>query len=111
MDADEMQVGGDHYKKMGVEPWEVVDSWPYQQRIGYYRGCALKYVMRLGSKDAGPQEALKGAHYLEKLAETLSDIAMQEIRERQHIESQQTMQARHEARLRAMHEHPPSTSD
>jgi len=71
MSARDTQIGGDHYKQMAVEPWDVVDSWPIEQRIGYFRGCALKYVMRLGSKDAGAQEARKAAHYLEKLAETL----------------------------------------
>ena len=24
----EKQFGGDHYKRMGVEPWDVVDTWP-----------------------------------------------------------------------------------
>jgi hypothetical protein len=72
MSARDTQVGGDHYKNMTVEPWDVVDSWPVEQRIGYYRGCALKYVMRMGAKDASQQEILKAAHYLQKLAETLA---------------------------------------
>jgi hypothetical protein len=45
------QFGGDHYKRMGIEPWDVVDTWPLEQRIGYYRGGALKYTMRMGNKD------------------------------------------------------------
>jgi hypothetical protein len=69
--AAERQVGGTHYKDMGVEPWDVVDTWPYEQRIGYYRGGALKYVMRSGRKDNEIQEARKAIHYLEKLIETL----------------------------------------
>jgi hypothetical protein len=24
----EKQIGGNHYKRMGVEPWDVVDTWP-----------------------------------------------------------------------------------
>jgi hypothetical protein len=47
----EKQFGGDHYKRMGIEPWDVVDTWPLEQRIGYYRGGALKYTMRMGNKD------------------------------------------------------------
>jgi hypothetical protein len=31
----EKQFGGDHYKRMGIEPWDVVDTWPLEQRIGY----------------------------------------------------------------------------
>ena len=72
MSAGDVQVGGAHYKNMDVEPWDVVDSWPVDQRIGYYRGCALKYVMRMGTKDESRQEILKAAHYLQKLAEVLS---------------------------------------
>jgi hypothetical protein len=69
--ARDTQVGGDHYKKMGVEPWDVVDTWPLEQRIGYYRGGALKYIMRMGAKDQTAQEIAKGKHYIEKLLEVL----------------------------------------
>ena len=72
MTARDKQVGGVHYKVMGVEPWDVVDTWPIEQRIGYYRGGALKYIMRMGSKDASPREVAKGQHYLEKLLEVLN---------------------------------------
>jgi hypothetical protein len=71
--ANDRQVGGDHYKSMGVQPWNVVDTWPIEQRIGYYRGGALKYIMRLGTKDESPIEAGKGLHYLEKLIEVLHE--------------------------------------
>lgn len=73
MKANDRQVGGTHYKDMGVEPWDVVDTWPLEQRIGYYRGGALKYVMRMGSKDEAPQEIAKGKHCLEKLLEVLEE--------------------------------------
>ena len=69
--ANDMQIGGDHYKNMGVEPWDVVDTWPREQRIGYYRGGALKYIMRMGSKDESPTEIAKGKHYMQKLLEVL----------------------------------------
>lgn len=65
------QVGGDHYKNLKVQPWDVVDTWPIDQQIGYYRGGALKYIMRMGSKDENIQEIGKGLHYLEKLTECL----------------------------------------
>ena len=71
--ANAKQVGGEHYKNMGVEVWDVVDTWPLDQRIGYYRGNALKYTMRMGSKDASAQEIEKGIHYLEKLIEVLEE--------------------------------------
>lgn len=71
--ASQRQVGGTHYKDLGVEPWDVVDSWPLQQKVGFYRGNALKYLMRLGTKDAAIQEAKKAQHYLDKLIETLEN--------------------------------------
>lgn len=71
--ANDKQIGGTHYKKMGVEPWDVIDTWPIEQRIGAYRAGALKYLMRMGSKDENVQEISKGIHYLEKLIETLKD--------------------------------------
>ena len=73
LSANEKQVGGDHYKKMKVQTWDVVDTWPREQRIGYYRGNALKYIMRLGAKDEEAQETGKGIHYLEKLLEVLKE--------------------------------------
>lgn len=71
--ANDKQVAGTHYKDMGVQVWDVVDSWPLEQRIGYYRGNALKYVMRCGNKDEATQELKKAIHYLEKLVELLEE--------------------------------------
>lgn len=71
MSADEKQVAGNHYKMMQVQPWNVVDSWPIDQQIGFYRGNALKYLMRMGTKDENEQEIAKGMHYMEKLLEVL----------------------------------------
>lgn len=68
------QVGGDHYKKLAVQPWDVVDTWPLEQQVGAYRAGALKYIMRMGSKDESIQEIGKGIHYLEKLIEVLKRI-------------------------------------
>lgn len=67
------QVGGRHYADAPVQPWDVIDTWPREQRIGYYRGNALKYLMRFGSKDDPRQEALKAEHYCRKLIATLED--------------------------------------
>lgn len=81
MTANEKQVGGQHYKQMGVEPWDVVDTWPIEQQIGYYRGGALKYIMRMGTKDEQIQEIGKARHYMDKLIEVL------EIRNASHANS------------------------
>lgn len=71
--ANKRQVGGDHYKNMGVEVWDVVDTWPIEQRIGAYRIGLLKYTMRMGSKDENVQEIKKAEHYAQKLIEVLEE--------------------------------------
>ena len=73
--ANLKQVAGNNYKSMGIEPWNVVDTWPHEQRIGFYRGNALKYLMRMGSKDEQSQEIAKAQHYIEKLLEVLKEEA------------------------------------
>lgn len=79
--ADKKQVGGRHYIAMDVQPWDVIDTWPLEQRIGAYRAGALKYLMRMGSKDESAQEIGKGKHYMEKLLEVLAERDAQEGRE------------------------------
>jgi len=58
-------------RRMGVQPWNVVDTWPLEQQIGFYRGNLLKYTMRLDDKDDRLGNAEKAAHYAEKLVEVL----------------------------------------
>lgn len=75
MEIRQQQVGGDHYKRHAVQPWDVVDTWPREQQIGYYRGNAIKYVMRLGAKDPlqlGGEDAQKAIHYLQKLLSVIT---------------------------------------
>lgn len=72
-DAKRRQEAGSHYLEMDIQPWDVIDTWPREQRIGAYRSGALKYVMRMGSKDESPKEIAKGRHYLEKLLEVLRE--------------------------------------
>jgi hypothetical protein len=73
MSARDEQYGGSHYKQMDIQPWDVVDTWPLEQRIGAYRFGALKYIMRMGSKDESAQEIAKGRHYMTKLLELLGE--------------------------------------
>ena len=73
LSANSKQVAGEHYMKMDIEPWNVIDTWPLEQRIGFYRGNALKYIMRMGNKDERLQEIEKAGHYIEKLVEVLEE--------------------------------------
>lgn len=69
--AGDRQEGGDHYLNMDVQPWDVVDCWTDVERIAFYRGNALKYLMRMGYKDAPAMDALKARHYVERMVEVL----------------------------------------
>ena len=72
--ANDRQVGGDHYKNRQLQPWDVVDTFfSHAEAIGFYRGSALKYLLRAGTKHANPaiQDYQKAEHYLQKLIETL----------------------------------------
>ena len=78
MKENDLEIGGDHYLSMGVEPWDVIDTWPIEQQIGFHRGNALKYTMRLGAKDDAAQEVKKAQHYLTKLVEILTHASQQD---------------------------------
>jgi hypothetical protein len=69
--ANDKQIAGDHYKTMLIQPWEVVDGFDHAQAIGFYRGSALAYIMRAGSKGPAREDYEKAIHYLEKLLEVL----------------------------------------
>lgn len=70
--ANATQVGGDHYLAMPVQPWAIIDTWPLEQRVGFYRGNALKYLLRAGSKGDAAEDFAKARHYLDKLTEALT---------------------------------------
>ena len=66
------QIGGTHYVDMRVQPWDVIDSvFDHTQAKGFYRGNALKYIMRAGCKGPAKEDYQKALHYLEKLIEIL----------------------------------------
>lgn len=69
MRANEIQVGGDHYRRGGdVQHWDVID----RNGIGYLEGVASKYVCRHREKN-GLQDLRKAEHYLMKLLEEVRE--------------------------------------
>jgi hypothetical protein len=71
MKANEMQVGGTHYKDMSVQPWDVMESvLTREEFIGFLKGNVIKYAMRQGRK-IDSDDANKCYHYKAKLAEVL----------------------------------------
>ena len=54
------QVGGDHYVKHKIQPWDIIDEY----ELNYYEGNALKYLLR--EKANRLEDLQKAIHYLEK---------------------------------------------
>jgi hypothetical protein len=67
--ADKVQVGGSHYKDMGMQPWAVMEAvLTHEEFVGYLKGNVIKYGMRQGKKP-GTDDTNKAQHYLMKLKE------------------------------------------
>jgi Protein of unknwon function (DUF3310) len=67
--ARQQQVGGDHYSKKQVQPWDAMAEWMTQEEFaGFLRGNVIKYIARCNDK-GGLEDLLKARHYLDKLIE------------------------------------------
>lgn len=78
--ADDLQVGGSHYKDMPIQPWELMEELLTQEEFrGFLRGNVLKYSLRAGRKE-GSDDAAKARHYMLKLKEF--DEKMHQMRKR-----------------------------
>ena len=67
--ANDIQVGGQHYKTMPVQPWEVMEAvLTHEEFVGFLKGNVIKYSMRAGRKE-GSDDANKARHYMMKLKE------------------------------------------
>jgi hypothetical protein len=56
------QVGGDHYRKMKIQPIEFIAA----NNLGFFEGTILKYLCRWKAK-GGKQDLEKARHYLDVL--------------------------------------------
>lgn len=58
----EIQVGGNHYKGLPIQPVQYI----FENGIGYFEGNVIKYVSRWRSK-GGIADLEKAKHYIEML--------------------------------------------
>jgi hypothetical protein len=66
--ADDMQVGGNHYKELDPQPWLVMQALLTPEEFrGFLKGNMIKYAMRQGKKDS--PDSGKYHHYQKKLSE------------------------------------------
>lgn len=64
LSALDTQVGGNHYKTMGIQPIEYIRA----NSLGYEAGNAVKYITRYKSK-GGIEDLKKAIHYIQLLIE------------------------------------------
>lgn len=59
------QVGGDHYRKHRIQPWDVWDEYDLDR----YTANVVKYLLRAGDKGPKIEDLKKARHYLDKAIE------------------------------------------
>lgn len=67
-EANQNQVGGDHYKGKAIQPWDFIVA----NGLGFLEGNVIKYVARWKDKN-GIEDLKKARHYLDKLIEVASE--------------------------------------
>lgn len=75
MSANDVQIGGSHYKDMGqFQPWDVLRHWMTAEEYrGWMKGNALVYLAREGKKGAD-EDLKKALHTLTKLVEVSAPV-------------------------------------
>ena len=64
---NDVQVGGEHYVKMKVQPWDAMEAWMTPEEFrGFLKGNVIKYFARCNNK-GGDEDLKKALHYLNKL--------------------------------------------
>jgi hypothetical protein len=66
--ANDIQVGGDHYKTGKSEHWDIVAD----HELDYFQGQILRYVMRWNKKD-GLKDLKKAEHFIKKYIELVEE--------------------------------------
>ena len=64
MSQFDRQVGGDHYRKMPIQPLEFIAK----NELSYFQGCVIKYILRYKDKN-GVEDLRKAIHFIEMMIE------------------------------------------
>lgn len=72
--AKDVQIGGDHYKKLGHhQPWEVLATWMTPEELrGYMKGTVIAYLAREQEK-GGDTDIAKALHTVQLWQEVRKD--------------------------------------
>ena len=71
MRANDVQVGGSHYKDNAIQPWDYIVA----NNLGYLEGNVVKYITRW-RQQGGVDDLRKVVHYAEKLIEVATKEEM-----------------------------------
>lgn len=69
------QVGGDHYAKMAIQPWEYAEG----NDLSFLQGSVVKYVSRYKDK-GGIQDLKKAIHCIELMISVFPQEASECVR-------------------------------
>lgn len=64
MSAKDIQIGGQHYKDMAIQPVEYI----HRNALGFCEGSVIKYVSRWRAK-GGVEDLKKARHFIDLLIE------------------------------------------
>lgn len=64
MSANDRQVGGNHYKRMAIQPWDFT----LRNDLGHAEATAIEYIARWREK-GGIEDLRKAIHWIEKKIE------------------------------------------
>jgi hypothetical protein len=64
MSQFDSQVGGEHYKKMPIQPLEFI----VKNGLDFFQGNVLKYIIRYKEKN-GVEDLKKARHYIDMMIE------------------------------------------
>jgi hypothetical protein len=68
----DIQIGGDHYKRMAIQPIDYIT----QNGLNWYQGNAVKYITRAPHKGALVDDIRKAIHYLQMWLEAENEHAI-----------------------------------
>jgi len=67
--ARKIQIGGNHYKQMIIQPTEFI----HKNNLSFIQGCIIKYICRYKFKN-GIEDLEKAKHYIDLLIEWSNDL-------------------------------------
>ena len=60
VDGKRKQIGGDHYAKHTIQPWDIIREY----ELDFFEGSCISYILR--RKNNRLEDLQKAAHYLEE---------------------------------------------